>query len=74
MIAQKNNGTTVVLEHRFFGQSNPIPNLEDESLMLLTIDQVLSFLLDQNVSLTYQQGNEGPVSLRTECGASTTER
>lgn len=41
LISQANNGTTIILEHRFFGLSNPIDNLEDESLELLTIDQVL---------------------------------
>lgn len=43
LIAQANNGTTIVLEHRFFGLSNPIDNLDDDSLQLLTIDQVSPF-------------------------------
>lgn len=42
LIAQANNGSTIVLEHRFFGLSNPIDNLSDDSLQLLTIDQVCS--------------------------------
>ncbi|KAF8518527.1 serine carboxypeptidase S28-domain-containing protein [Hysterangium stoloniferum] len=39
LIAQANNATIVLIEHRFFGLSNPLPDLKDESLALLTIDQ-----------------------------------
>jgi hypothetical protein len=41
-IAQQHNCATVVIEHRFFGLSNPKPDLSVSSLSLLTIDQGMS--------------------------------
>ncbi|KAG6896631.1 hypothetical protein C0992_007037 [Termitomyces sp. T32_za158] len=39
LIAQQQNASTVVLEHRFYGLSNPKPDLSVESLRLHTIQQ-----------------------------------
>ncbi|KAF8585313.1 hypothetical protein K439DRAFT_1388477 [Ramaria rubella] len=60
MIAQANKGSTVVLEHRFFGLSNPIDNLDDESLQLLTIDQAAKDLayFAKNVHLPQPNGDK----------------
>ncbi|KZV68146.1 peptidase S28 [Peniophora sp. CONT] len=43
-IAQQHGGATVVLEHRFFGQSNPYDNLTSESLQVLTLEQSIDDL------------------------------
>ncbi|KAJ3970306.1 serine carboxypeptidase S28-domain-containing protein [Lentinula raphanica] len=39
LLSQAQNGTTVVLEHRFFGLSNPLPSLSGENLRYLTLQQ-----------------------------------
>ncbi|KAH7908620.1 peptidase S28 [Hygrophoropsis aurantiaca] len=44
MIAQQQNGATVLIEHRFFGYSNPYDNLTSQSLELLTIQQAIDDL------------------------------
>ncbi|KIY62976.1 peptidase S28 [Cylindrobasidium torrendii FP15055 ss-10] len=41
VLAQKYHGAAIVLEHRFFGLSNPIANLNTESLELLTVNQTI---------------------------------
>ncbi|KAG6330296.1 hypothetical protein ID866_8793 [Astraeus odoratus] len=41
LIAQQQNGATIVIEHRFFGFSNPYPDLSSQSLALLTIQQAI---------------------------------
>jgi hypothetical protein len=40
-IAQQEKGATIILEHRFFGLSNPYPDLSADSLKLLTIQQAI---------------------------------
>ncbi|KAK7054098.1 peptidase S28 [Favolaschia claudopus] len=40
-IAQQENGAVVLLEHRFYGLSNPLPDLSVESLRLLTVQQAI---------------------------------
>jgi hypothetical protein len=40
-IAQQQNGTTIVLEHRFYGLSNPLPDLSVKSFRLHTIQQAI---------------------------------
>ncbi|KAI0332897.1 peptidase S28 [Cubamyces sp. BRFM 1775] len=40
-LAEKLNGTVVLLEHRFFGQSNPYPDLTTKSLRVLTVQQAI---------------------------------
>jgi hypothetical protein len=43
--AQKNNGSVVILEHRFYGLSNPAPDLSGKSLQgLHTIQQAIDDL------------------------------
>ncbi|KAJ3985743.1 serine carboxypeptidase S28-domain-containing protein [Lentinula detonsa] len=39
LLSQSQNGTTIVLEHRFFGLSNPLPSLTGENLRYLTLQQ-----------------------------------
>ncbi|TFY66062.1 hypothetical protein EVG20_g5021 [Dentipellis fragilis] len=39
LIAQQEHGVTIVLEHRFFGYSNPYPDLSVASLKYLTVQQ-----------------------------------
>ncbi|KAJ7498558.1 serine carboxypeptidase S28-domain-containing protein [Mycena latifolia] len=43
-IAQQQNGAAVVLEHRFYGLSNPFPDLTVKSLKLHTIQQAIDDL------------------------------
>lgn len=45
MIAQQQQGATIIIEHRFFGYSNPYPNLTSQSLELLTIQQAIDDLV-----------------------------
>ncbi|KAJ1753498.1 hypothetical protein LPJ79_000357 [Coemansia sp. RSA 1821] len=40
-LAQQMNALVISVEHRFFGSSNPMPDLSGESLQVLTIDNVL---------------------------------
>ncbi|KAG2127939.1 peptidase S28 [Suillus bovinus] len=41
LIAQKQNGAAIIIEHRFFGYSNPYDDLTSQSLALLTIQQAI---------------------------------
>ncbi|KAG5733082.1 putative serine protease K12H4.7 [Termitomyces sp. T112] len=62
-IAQQQNASVVILEHRFFGFSNPRPDLTVESLKLLTLQQAIDDLVyfAQNVNLPMPGGdNVGP--------------
>ena len=43
-IAQQQNGAAVVLEHRFYGLSNPYPDLTVKSLKFHTIQQAIDDL------------------------------
>lgn len=55
LIAQPNHGATVVLEHRFFGLSNPYPDLSSASFSVHTIDQAIEDLayFARNVHLPF---------------------
>ncbi|KAJ7500019.1 peptidase S28 [Mycena latifolia] len=44
LIAQQENAAVVLIEHRFFGLSNPLPDLTVESLKLHTIQQAIDDL------------------------------
>lgn len=59
-IAQQEHGATIVIEHRFFGLSNPIPDLTDNSLRLLTIQQSIDDLeyFAKNVKLPMPGGDK----------------
>ncbi|KAG2144464.1 peptidase S28 [Suillus clintonianus] len=46
LIAQQQKGATIVIEHRFFGFSNPYDNLTSQSLALLTIQQAIDDLVN----------------------------
>ncbi|KZT71725.1 hypothetical protein DAEQUDRAFT_95102 [Daedalea quercina L-15889] len=45
MIAQELNGATIVIEHRYYGYSNPYNNLSVESLQYHTIQQAIDDLV-----------------------------
>ncbi|KAA1473365.1 hypothetical protein DENSPDRAFT_839826 [Dentipellis sp. KUC8613] len=46
LIAQQEHGVTIVLEHRFFGYSNPYPDLSVASLKYLTIQQSIDDMVN----------------------------
>lgn len=58
-MAQQFSGSSIVLEHRFFGLSNPYNDLSDNSLRLLTIQQSIDDLVyfAQNVNLPMPGGD-----------------
>ncbi|KIY73984.1 peptidase S28 [Cylindrobasidium torrendii FP15055 ss-10] len=60
LIAQQEGGATIVLEHRFYGFSNPLPDLTPESLKLHTIQQAIDDLeyFAYNVELAMPNGTE----------------
>ncbi|KAG0695581.1 serine carboxypeptidase S28-domain-containing protein [Suillus ampliporus] len=45
LIAQQQSDATILIEHRFFGYSNPYDNLTSQSLVLLTIEQAVNDLV-----------------------------
>ena len=59
-IAQQLNGAAVMLEHRFFGKSNPYPNATTQSLRVLTIQQAIDDLgyFAQMVDLPMKNGDQ----------------
>ena len=58
MVAQQ-HGATVLVEHGFFGYSNPYDNLTSQSLELLAIQQAIDDLVyfAQNVNLLMPGGD-----------------
>ncbi|KAF4600111.1 hypothetical protein EYR40_007217 [Pleurotus pulmonarius] len=60
ILAQQENGATIILEHRFFGLSNPKPDLSDESLKLHTIEQAIEDIdyFARNVKLPMPGGDQ----------------
>ncbi|KAH8118766.1 serine carboxypeptidase S28-domain-containing protein [Phellopilus nigrolimitatus] len=62
-ISQQQQGASIVLEHRFFGESNPYSDLSESSLEVLTIQQSIDDLeyFARNVNLPMPNGaNLGP--------------
>ncbi|KAK0233820.1 peptidase S28 [Armillaria fumosa] len=62
-IAQQQHGAVVILEHRFYGASNPYPDLSSESLRVLTIPQAINDFVyfAKNVKLPMTNGDQlGP--------------
>ena len=62
-IAQQQHGCTVIIEHRFFGLSNPAQNLSTESLQVLTVQQAIDDLeyFAKTVTLPMPDGDKvGP--------------
>ncbi|KID74013.1 uncharacterized protein G6M90_00g032750 [Metarhizium brunneum] len=45
VFAQTNGGAALILEHRYWGQSSPYPNLTAETLQYLTLDQSIQDLV-----------------------------
>ena len=60
VIAQALDGATVLLEHRFFGKSNPYPDLSVKSLQVHTIEQAIEDLdyFARNVHLPMPGGDQ----------------
>ncbi|KAG8840362.1 hypothetical protein FRB91_006173, partial [Serendipita sp. 411] len=60
LLAQPNHGATIVLEHRFFGLSNPYPDLSTTSLRVHTIEQAIEDLVyfARNVHLPFPEAIE----------------
>jgi len=62
-IAQQENGATIVVEHRFYGLSNPYPDLSVKSLAVHTVDQAIEDFdyFAKNVKLPFPGGDQvGP--------------
>ncbi|KAI0797048.1 serine carboxypeptidase S28-domain-containing protein [Abortiporus biennis] len=62
-IASQTHGLNIVLEHRFFGNSNPYPDLTVQSLKVLTVAQAIEDLeyFAQNVVIPVSGGDQlGP--------------
>ncbi|KAI0345812.1 peptidase S28 [Trametopsis cervina] len=59
-IAQQQHGATIVLEHRYYGQSNPAPDLSVKSLKWHTIQQAIDDLdyFANNVVLAMPGGDD----------------
>ncbi|KAI0065745.1 hypothetical protein BV25DRAFT_1798124 [Artomyces pyxidatus] len=59
-IAQQQHGATILLEHRFFGDSNPLPDLSTASFKYLTVQQVIDDLayFAENVVLPMPGGDQ----------------
>ncbi|KDR84025.1 hypothetical protein GALMADRAFT_54306 [Galerina marginata CBS 339.88] len=59
LIAQQQSGSTIVLEHRFYGLSNPFPDLSVKSLRVHTIQQAIDDLeyFAKNVNLPMPGGD-----------------
>jgi len=59
LIAQQQGGATIVLEHRYYGFSNPYPNLTVASLKYHTIQQAIDDLdyFARNVKLAMPGGD-----------------
>ncbi|KAF9057889.1 peptidase S28 [Panaeolus papilionaceus] len=60
MIAQQQNGSVIVLEHRFYGLSNPYPDLSVKSFRVHTIQQAIDDLeyFAKNVNLPQPDGDK----------------
>ncbi|KAG6850910.1 hypothetical protein H0H93_006736 [Arthromyces matolae] len=60
LIAQQQNASTIVLEHRFYGFSNPYPDLSVKSLRVHTLQQAVDDLVyfAQNVRLPMPGGDQ----------------
>ena len=59
-IAQQQKGAAIVIEHRFYGKSNPYPDLSVASFKYHTIDQAISDLVffAENVILPFAGGDK----------------
>ena len=64
-IAQQENGATIVIEHRFYGLSNPYPDLSVKSFAVHTLDQAIEDFdyFAKNVKLPFPGGDQvGPAT------------
>ncbi|KAB5588585.1 Serine carboxypeptidase S28 [Ceratobasidium theobromae] len=62
LIAQATNGAVAMLEHRYFGQSYPYPDVKESSLKHLTVEQAIEDLayFAKNVHLPMPGGDQVP--------------
>lgn len=63
LIAQQEGGATIVIEHRFYGLSNPYPDLSVKSFEVHTVDQAIEDFdyFAKNVKLPFPGGDQvGP--------------
>ena len=60
-IAQAQNGAAIVLEHRYYGLSNPFDDLSDSSLRFHTIQQAVDDLVYFADNVVLPQPNGGAV-------------
>lgn len=60
LVAQQEHGATVLVEHRFFGLSNPVDSLSVDALQLLTLNQSTADLayFAKNVKLAMPGGDD----------------
>ncbi|KIJ58453.1 hypothetical protein HYDPIDRAFT_141516 [Hydnomerulius pinastri MD-312] len=65
MIAQQQHGAAIVLEHRFFGESNPYNDLSVKSLEYLTIQQAIDDLVYFAQTATLPMPGGGNVKPKT---------
>ncbi|KIK60910.1 hypothetical protein GYMLUDRAFT_73702 [Collybiopsis luxurians FD-317 M1] len=61
-IAQQQNGSTIVLEHRYFGESHPVPDLSGKNMKFHTVQQAIDDLeyFANNVVLPMPNGSNLP--------------
>ncbi|KAF5392923.1 hypothetical protein D9757_001233 [Collybiopsis confluens] len=59
-IAQQQSGATIVLEHRYYGLSNPVPDLSGKNMKFHTIQQAIDDLeyFANNVDLPMPNGSQ----------------
>ncbi|CAE6513011.1 unnamed protein product [Rhizoctonia solani] len=59
-IAQATNGAVVLLEHRYFGKSNPYPDLKESTLKYLSVEQTIEDIeyFGNNVHLPMPGGDQ----------------
>jgi hypothetical protein len=63
LIAQQQGGATILVEHRFYGLSNPYPDLSVKSFQVHTLDQAIEDFdyFAKNVKLPFPGGDQvGP--------------
>jgi len=60
ILAEQQSGSVIIIEHRFYGLSNPIDNLKSESLKYHTIQQAIDDLeyFTKNVILPQPNGDQ----------------
>ncbi|KAJ2719524.1 hypothetical protein GGI07_005159 [Coemansia sp. Benny D115] len=63
-VAKETNGLVVAVEHRFYGDSNPMPDLSGASLKYHTIDNVLEDFAQFTRAVKYNPSSVFPFSVK----------